>query len=352
MATSPDACSASLVSISISAPFLTFRSTMKPITLSRGRCYGRTAAEVIEKAGAFNSSLRATGILSCGKHFPGYASAALDPHHELPVIERSREAMEEHELAVFRSFAEQVDSMMIAHISVSGLEAGELPASLSPALIKGLLRGDLGFGGLIMTDDLDMGAILNHYGFEETMKRGIRAGNDLLMICHRVELAAQAEKSARIACPPANSNPPWPRVAKFKSRLAPPESFSRSAFLALDAEIWDLRVSTLGAEQAARAQPRGRQTLARRAILSCRAGEFQSGSHRTVPDYERCSAATSAARVLTVTAVPTRRIPSKSGLMSEVIALNRPMQSEMAHVIESYDSRFRNPARFLQQVFQ
>ncbi len=216
----------------------------------RGRCYGRSAAEVIEKAGAFNESLRATGILSCGKHFPGYASAALDPHHELPVIERSREAMEEHELAVFRSFTGKVDSMMIAHISISGLEPGNLPASLSPALVKGLLRDDMGFDGLIMTDDLDMGAILNHYGFEETMKRGVAAGNDLLMICHRVELATQA-KSVLGCLPAAEIEPALAGVAKFKSRLVPPDPFSEAAFLALDSEIWDLRVSTLGAQEAA-----------------------------------------------------------------------------------------------------
>ena len=216
----------------------------------KGRCYGRTAAEVIEKAGAFNESLRATGILSCGKHFPGYASAALDPHHELPVIERSREAMEEHELAVFRSFTGKVDSMMIAHISISGLEPGNLPASLSPALVKGLLRDDMGFNGLIMTDDLDMGAILNHYGFEETMKRGVAAGNDLLMICHRIELATQA-KSALESLPAAEIEPALASVAKFKSRLVPPDPFSEAAFLALDSEIWDLRVSTLGAQLAA-----------------------------------------------------------------------------------------------------
>ena len=220
----------------------------------KGRCYGRTAAEVIEKAGAFNESLRATGILSCGKHFPGYASAALDPHHGLPVIERSREAMEEHELAVFRSFTAKVDSMMIGHISVSGLDPAKLPASLSPALIKGLLRDDMGFEGLIMTDDLDMGAILNHYGFEETMKRGVAAGNDLLMICHRIELAAQA-KSALEGLPAVEIEPALAGVAKFKSRLVPPDAFSETAFLALDAEIWDLRVSTLGAQKAAQRSP-------------------------------------------------------------------------------------------------
>lgn len=220
----------------------------------KGRCYGCTAAEVIEKAGAFNESLRATGILSCGKHFPGYAAAALDPHHELPVIERSREAMEEHELAVFRSFCHKVDSMMIAHISISGLEPGDLPASLSPAIVKGLLRGDMGFEGLIMTDDLDMGAILNHFGFEETIKRGVVAGNDLLMICHRIELAAEAKRA--IECLPAvEIESALTGVARFKSLLAPPDAFSEEAFRALDAEIWDLRVSTLGAQEAARRSP-------------------------------------------------------------------------------------------------
>jgi beta-N-acetylhexosaminidase len=164
----------------------------------RGRCYGRNVAEVNEKAGAFNDALRATGILSCGKHFPGYASAALDPHHELPRIERSKELMEEQELAVFRHFATSVDSMMIGHIAVSGLDAVNRPASLSPVIIRDLLRKDMGFTGLVMTDhDLDMGAILNHYGFDETMRLGIEAGNDMLMICHRIEMAAAAREGDR-----------------------------------------------------------------------------------------------------------------------------------------------------------
>ncbi len=220
----------------------------------KGRCYGRTVAEVIEKAGVFNDSLRATGVLSCGKHFPGYSSAGLDPHHELPRIARSRELMEEYELAVFRHFAGSVDSMMIGHISVSGLEKDGPPASLSPAIINDLLRRDLGFGGLVMTDDLDMGAILNHYGFDETMRMGLAAGNDLLMICHRVELAAQA-KTVLEALPAEAVDPALERVAAFKKKLVPPDPFSEEAFRAVDAEIWDLRVATLGAERAAERSP-------------------------------------------------------------------------------------------------
>jgi len=81
----------------------------------RGRCYGRDVAEVIRNAGAFNGALRAAGILSCGKHFPGYSRAPLDAHHELPEIPLTREELDEHELAVFRYFADKVDSMMIGH---------------------------------------------------------------------------------------------------------------------------------------------------------------------------------------------------------------------------------------------
>jgi beta-N-acetylhexosaminidase len=220
----------------------------------RGRCYGRTAEEVIENADYFNTALRATGVLSCGKHFPGYACAALDPHHELPIIVRSREVLEKNELAVFREFAGKVDSMMVGHISLSGLEPGDRPASLSPALIRGLLREKMGFDGLVMTDDLDMGAILNHYGFEETIRQGIAAGNDLLMICHRIELAAEA-KTLLESLPPTSLESPLESIAKFKRRLVPPGEFSETAFQALDAEVWDLRVGTLGSEQAAQRSP-------------------------------------------------------------------------------------------------
>ncbi len=215
----------------------------------KGRCYGRTAAEVIEKAGMFNDALRSGGILSCGKHFPGYTCAGLDPHHELPRIDRTREELEVHELAVFRAFSHQVDSMMIGHITISGLEHGGPPSSLSPAMINGLLREELGFRGLVMTDDLDMGAILNHYGFEETMRRGLAAGNDLLMICHRVELAMQG-RDVLEALPASEREASLARVAAFKTKLAPPTSFSEEAYQAIDREIYALRVATLGEELA------------------------------------------------------------------------------------------------------
>src|SRR5882757_2943608 len=74
----------------------------------RGRCYGKTVDQVMRNAGAFNAGLRGTGVMSCGKHFPGYSSARIDAHHELPTIDRTRAELEEHELAVFRRMAGEI----------------------------------------------------------------------------------------------------------------------------------------------------------------------------------------------------------------------------------------------------
>lgn len=215
----------------------------------RGRCYGRDVAEVIANAEEFNSALRAGGVLSCGKHFPGYSMAGEDPHYGFPVIDRSRELMEANELAIFRHFAPLVDSMMIGHIHYKCLENDIRPASLSPAMINGLLRGDMGFEGLVMTDDLDMGAILNTASFDEMLALGLAAGNDLLMICHRVHLLDQARQVLE-AQPRGLLEGALARVADFKKKMQPPAAFSRAEFDAINRGIWDLRVAVLGEERA------------------------------------------------------------------------------------------------------
>ena len=132
-----------------------------------------------------------------------------------------------------------------------------------------------------MTDDLDMGAILNHYGFEETMKRGVAAGNDLLMICHRVELAAQAGKALE-GLPAGELEPALAGVAKFKARMAPPHAFSENAFFTLNSEIWDLRVATLGAERASQ-RPASRWLMKPSAIRERQELPVQSTSTRFMP---------------------------------------------------------------------
>ncbi|MDR3406706.1 MAG: glycoside hydrolase family 3 N-terminal domain-containing protein [Chthoniobacter sp.] len=220
----------------------------------RGRCYGNDVAQVNRNAGAFNDALRAGGILSCGKHFPGYSRAPLDAHHELPEIPLSREELDTHELAVFRHFADKVDSMMIGHGFYPALESSKTPSSLSHRVITDLLRAEHGFRGLVMTDDLDMGAILNHYGLEETIRLAITAGNDLAMICHRVAVVEEAH-GYLAGLPVADLDRALENVAKFKAKQSPPDAWSEAEFARRDAEVWDLRVAVLGAEAAAQRSP-------------------------------------------------------------------------------------------------
>jgi len=216
----------------------------------RGRCYGNDVAQVIRNAGAFNDGLRGEGVLSCGKHFPGYSRAPLDAHHELPVIPLSRAELDAHELAVFRHFADKVDSMMIGHGFYPSLESTQTPSSLSRAVITDLLRSEQRFAGLVMTDDLDMGAILNHYGLEETIRLAITAGNDLAMICHRVNVVEEAHGHLQNV-PRAELDRALTNVARFKAKMVKPDAWSEAEFRRRDAEVWDLRVATLGAEAAA-----------------------------------------------------------------------------------------------------
>jgi beta-N-acetylhexosaminidase len=220
----------------------------------RGRCYGKNVEQVVRLAGAFNDALRGAGILSCGKHFPGYSAAIVDAHHDLPKIERSRAELDNEELAVFRQFAGAVDSMMICHGWYPAFNAAKRPASLSREIITQLLREEFHYDGLIMTDDLDMGAILNEYGLEETIRLAIEAGNDWVMICHRV---SEIEKVHAIleTLPPAQIERALASVAQTKAKLTAPDEFSEAKFKEIDGEIWDLRVAVLGEEEAAKRSP-------------------------------------------------------------------------------------------------
>jgi len=245
----------------------------------RGRCYGNTVEQVIGNAGAFNEAMRQQGIASCGKHFPGYSAATIDAHHDLPRIDRTRDQLDREELAVFRAFTgdgrslrqlpdhgtgrkqegeafeanrpylDPVDSMMICHGWYPYFEPEKTPASLSRRVVTELLHDELGFEGLVMTDDLDMGAILNEYGLEETIRLAITAGNDLAMICHRI---AEIEQVHRIlgTLPNDEIERALAAVDLFKKKMSTPMEFSEEAFHNIDQEIWELRVAVLGEELA------------------------------------------------------------------------------------------------------
>lgn len=216
----------------------------------RGRCYGKTVDQVVRNAAAFNEAMRKHGIASCGKHFPGYSAATIDAHHELPKIDRTRDQLDRTELAVFRALVRKIDSMMVCHGWYPIFDAKKTPASLSPRVVAELLRKELGFEGLIMTDDLDMGAILNDYSLEETIRLVIGAGNDLAMICHRV---SEIEAAHRVMekLPRKQLDHALASIARFKKNLAPPHRFSETTFRKINDEILELRVAVLGEDAAA-----------------------------------------------------------------------------------------------------
>lgn len=212
----------------------------------RGRCYGETPELVIERASAFLEGMQQAGVKGTAKHFPGYTFCEKDPHGDLPVIRRTRAELEANELKVFRHFLPKAEAMMIGHGHFTAFHDESLPASLSPKLIGDLLRKEMDYKGIIMTDDLEMGAIADRYGSAEASRRAIRAGNDMLLICHNpacVEIAADALN----ALPAVETAASMERVAAFrKSLLRIPEKFDRSVFDAINEEIASLRVAIRG----------------------------------------------------------------------------------------------------------
>lgn len=128
---------------------------------------------------------RAVGLVTCGKHFPGHGDTAADSHLELPVVERSRRELMRTELVPFaRASRAGVPMLMTAHVLYPALDA-EHPATLSRAILTGLLRRRLGYRGVICSDDLEMRAITDHYGPGDAAVAALGAGADLLLYCHR-----------------------------------------------------------------------------------------------------------------------------------------------------------------------
>jgi beta-N-acetylhexosaminidase len=214
-----------------------------------GRCYGKTVEQVVQNAGAFNEAMRGQGIASCGKHFPGYSAATSDAHYQLPRIGRTREELDRNELAVFRQFVDDVDSMMVCHGWYPCFESRPTPATLSRRIVTDLLRHEFGFDGLIMTDDLDMGAILTGYRLDDTIRLSLEAGNDVVMLCHRVPEIETVQQILN-TLPADRIQRAQQHIADFKKNISPPQTFSEQAFREINQEIADLRGAVVGKDEA------------------------------------------------------------------------------------------------------
>jgi beta-N-acetylhexosaminidase len=154
------------------------------------RAFARDAESVALLAGKFADGLAAAGVIACGKHFPGHGDTHLDSHLALPRIDHGIERLRKVELAPFARLT-SLPTIMTAHV-VFGAVDPELPATLSPRVLGDVLRGELGYQGVVVSDDLEMKAIADHYGVEDAVVRGMLAGCDVFLLCHQAELQRKA----------------------------------------------------------------------------------------------------------------------------------------------------------------
>jgi beta-N-acetylhexosaminidase len=143
--------------------------------------------EVVRYAREFLAGLHEAKILGCGKHFPGLGGGALDSHEALPVVERTWRQVWEEDLAPYRALKNKVPFVMVAHVSYPKLVRDGTPASLSKKWIEGVLREKIGYRGLVVSDDLDMGGVLNGVSIEDAALGTLEAGSDMFLVCQKEE---------------------------------------------------------------------------------------------------------------------------------------------------------------------
>lgn len=191
----------------------------------RGRSWGRDPQRVIDHAGMWNRWMRKRSMRSCGKHFPAGGRALSDPHHDLPSSDATLADLMKEDVIPYTALMPELDAIMLAHVEFPNIDPDH-PASMSKRIIRTFLRDQLGFDKhVVLTDDLDMGAITKRYGRGEDAKRAIEAGNDLALICHRTETADIAADALK-ELPTYLIEEALSRVAKLRKKLHEPLNWS------------------------------------------------------------------------------------------------------------------------------
>jgi beta-N-acetylhexosaminidase len=165
------------------APVLDINSNPKnPVIGSRS--FGNNAKLVTKLGIAEMNGLREGGMISVVKHFPGHGDTSVDSHLDLPIVRKTTKQLEQLEWIPFRAaIKDKADAVMVAHILFPLIDP-DAPASFSEVIIGQQLRGTLGYNGVVITDDMTMGAIAKNYGIEDAAIRSVKAGSDILLIAH------------------------------------------------------------------------------------------------------------------------------------------------------------------------
>jgi beta-N-acetylhexosaminidase len=217
------------------------------------RSFGRSPGEVLGYTTVYMRGLQGTGCLGCLKHFPGIGAGEVDTHDEMAVVHLSHDDLIAQDLApyieLFQREDDRVRAVMVSHggfpnVDIrKGLAGGHLePASLSQAISTKLLRKELGYKHLVLTDDLEMGAIAKYYQIEEAVLRAFKAGQDMFLICSHSDIARrgydallQAARDSLIK--PERIAASLKRIADLKAIAQPPLPFDLDRFQALSDEV-------------------------------------------------------------------------------------------------------------------
>jgi len=239
---------------------MTFAPVMSIMTderdlLSNGlysRSFGRSPGEVLGYTTVYLRGLQETGIVGCLKHFPGIGAGEVDSHEQMPLVSLSHDDLVAQDLApyieLFQRRDDRVRCVMVSHggfpnIDIrQGVTGGLLePASLSYNIVTNLLRNELGYQHLVVTDDLEMGAIAKHCDIEAAVVRAFLAGEDMMLICAHPEVIRRGYHSLLSAAqagklPKDRVRASLKRIAATKSIIKPPAVFDAEKFKALSDE--------------------------------------------------------------------------------------------------------------------
>jgi beta-N-acetylhexosaminidase len=220
------------------------------------RSFGRSPGEVLGYTMVYLRGLQGTGMLGCTKHFPGIGAGEVDTHEEMAVIHLTHDDLIAQDLAPYIELFQREDNMvravMVSHggfpnIDIHrGIAGGRLvPASINPSIVRDLLRDELGYDGLVVTDDLEMGAIAKHCEIEEASLRAVLAGEDMLLVCARPDLIRRAyhsllDAARRGELSRGRLQASLRRIAAFKALTKPPLPFDPERFQELSAEVAEL----------------------------------------------------------------------------------------------------------------
>lgn len=204
--------------------------------------------EVVAYARAFLEGLNSAGVIGAGKHFPGLGEGNLDSHHDLPVIEKSLRRLWEEDLVPYRVMKNELPMVLISHANYRDVTRDKVPASLSRKWITDILQKKIGYRGLVVSDDLEMGGVLKSASIDEAAVDFICAGGDLCLICHQQEFVEKAFETlqrthSRDARFRRRVQQATRRIAAFKRKHATvfkfPAAPSQQKVEALARQLWE-----------------------------------------------------------------------------------------------------------------